>query len=259
MSETITVKINSGVETIVLNRPDSYNAFNREMALALQKAIDEGASNNTVRAILITGKGKAFSSGQDLKEATDPEGPGLNRILLEHFNPIIRKIRKTPKPVVVAVNGIAAGAGANLALVGDVVIASESASFVQAFSKIGLIPDSGGTLTLPRLVGFAKASAWMITAEKIGAQEALASGMIYKVFPDDKFYDKALEITESLAKKPTRAFAGIKEAINKSTFYGLDEQLEAERAFQVEMGETHDFKEGVSAFIEKRNPKFKGE
>ena len=259
MSETVIVKIKSGVETIVLNRPDSYNAFNREMSLALQKAIDQGASDSSVRAILITGKGKAFSSGQDLNEATNPKGPDLNTILLEHFNPIIRKIRKTPKPIVIAINGIAAGAGANLALVGDIVVASESTSFVQAFSKIGLIPDSGGTLTLPRLVGYAKASAWMITAEKIEAQEALACGMIYKIFSDDELFDKSLEIAESLAKQPTRAFAGIKEAINQSTFYGLDEQLEAERELQVKMGETHDFKEGVSAFLEKRSPKFKGE
>tara|TARA_B110000046_G_scaffold66232_1_gene74107 strand:+ start:16189 stop:16989 length:801 start_codon:yes stop_codon:yes gene_type:complete len=258
MSETLIINITSGVQQITLNRPNSYNSFNKEMALSLQKAIEQGSKDESVRSILITGKGKAFSSGQDLQEAIDPLGPGLDKILSEHFNPLVRQIRETPKPIIFAVNGIAAGAGANLALAGDIVVASEQASFIQAFSKIGLIPDSGGTYILPRLVGFAKASAWMMMGDKIDSQEALSSGLIYKVFPEGKLLQEAMSIAEHLANQPTAAFAGIKMALNKSILSGLDEQLEFERELQNKMGKTQDFNEGVAAFLEKRKPKFKG-
>ncbi|MFM1884250.1 MAG: hypothetical protein RL168_434 [Bacteroidota bacterium] len=250
--------IENGVLRIALNRPTSYNAFNREMALALQSLLDAAEANDQVRAILLTGEGKAFCSGQDLGEAIDPAGPGLDRILNEHYNPLVLKMRRVLKPIVVAVNGVAAGAGANLALAGDIVVASENATFIQAFSKIGLIPDTGGTLTLPRLVGPAKALAWMLLGDKVSAQEAERSGMIYKVFSPETFLEEAWKLAESLAQAPTQAFALTKQAVNASTFAGLEEQLELERALQNQAGATHDFKEGVAAFLEKRAPRFTG-
>jgi 2-(1,2-epoxy-1,2-dihydrophenyl)acetyl-CoA isomerase len=248
----------NGVMCLALNRPSTYNAFNREMALTLQELLDQGAEDEDVRAILLTGEGKAFCSGQDLSEAIDPEGPGLDRILSEHYNPLVRKMRTLPKPIVVAVNGVAAGAGANLALAGDVVVAAENASFIQAFSKIGLIPDTGGTLTLPRLVGPAKASAWMMLGDKISGTEAERAGMIYKAFPAEDLQVEALKLADQLAQMPTRAFALTKQALNASTYAGLDAQLELERQLQNEAGQTQDFKEGVSAFLEKRPPQFSG-
>lgn len=250
--------LNKGVMRIVLNRPETFNAFNREMALALQELLDSAAEDEDIRAVLLTGEGRAFCSGQDLTEAIDPEGPGLDRILSEHYNPIVRKMRALPKPIVVAVNGVAAGAGANLALAGDVVVASENANFIQAFSKIGLIPDTGGTLTLPRLVGPAKASAWMMLGDKVSAAEAERSGMIYKVFPADSLEAEAQKLAETLAESPTQAFALTKQALNASTYAGLDAQLELERRLQNEAGATQDFKEGVSAFLEKRPAVYTG-
>lgn len=243
---------------ITLNRPSAFNAFNREMALGLQDLLDQAAEDEEVRAILITGEGKAFCSGQDLYEAVDPEGPGLDRILSEHYNPLVLKMRTLSKPIVVAVNGVAAGAGANLALAGDVVVAAENACFIQAFSKIGLIPDTGGTLTLPRLVGPAKASAWMMLGDKISGTEAERSGMIYKAFPADELQAKAMKLAEQLAQMPTRACALTKQALNASTYAGLDEQLELERRLQNVAGATQDFREGVSAFLEKRPAVYTG-
>lgn len=250
--------LKNGVMRIALNRPETFNAFNRDMALSLQELLDSAAEDEDIRAVLLTGEGRAFCSGQDLTEAIDPEGPGLDRILAEHYNPIVRKMRALPKPIVVAVNGVAAGAGANLALAGDVVVASENANFIQAFSKIGLIPDTGGTLTLPRLVGPAKASAWMMLGDKVSAAEAERSGMIYKVFPADSLEAEAQKLAETLAESPTRAFALTKRALNASTYAGLDEQLELERRLQNEAGATQDFKEGVSAFLEKRPAVYTG-
>ncbi len=164
-----------------LNRPDKFNSFNREMALELQTELDRAATDKTIRAVLLTGEGKAFCAGQDLAEAIDPNGPGLKRIVDEHYNPIILKLRALNKPVIAALNGVAAGAGANLALACDIVLAAKSASFIQAFSKIGLIPDSGGTYTLPRMIGLQLASALMITGDKLSAEEAKQFGLVYKV------------------------------------------------------------------------------
>src|SRR6478672_7302222 len=179
---SIWFEIKNNIGFITLNRPDKYNAFNREMALLMQEKLDE-CQNPEVRCVLITGAGKAFSSGQDLEEVVDPNGPRITAILAEHYNPIIRQIRKLEKPVIAAVNGVAAGAGANIALCCDIVVASQSASFLQAFSKIGLIPDSGGTYILPRLIGWQKASALMMLGDKLPAADAERMGMIYKVFP----------------------------------------------------------------------------
>src|SRR5215216_6727094 len=199
---TILFDVKDNVATITLNRPEKYNALNREMALAIQDSLDE-CKASTVRAVYITGAGKAFCSGQDLEEVSDPGNEvDVTLILKEHFNPIIKKIRKLEKPVVAAVNGVAAGAGANIALCCDIVVAAKSASFIQAFSKIGLIPDSGGTYFLPRLIGWQKASALMMLGDKVPAEEAERMGMIYKVIPDESFSDESAKIAITLAQMP---------------------------------------------------------
>jgi 2-(1,2-epoxy-1,2-dihydrophenyl)acetyl-CoA isomerase len=255
----ILFEIKNSIAFITLNRPEKYNAFNREMALALQEKLDQCEKDISVRCVYITGAGKAFSAGQDLAEVIDPNGPGIGKILSEHYNPIINKIRDLSKPVLAAVNGVAAGAGANIALCCDVVIASENASFIQAFSKIGLIPDSGGTYFLPRLIGFGKASAVMMLGDKISAGEAERIGMIYKFFPVETFAAEAEKMAVILSQLPTRALAFTKEALNKSLQQNLVQQLQTEDAFQQKAAATNDFKEGVAAFIEKRKAKFKGD
>ena len=200
-----------GVGKITLNRAEKYHSFVREMALQLQDVLDICKEDENVRAILITAEGKAFCAGQDLGEATDPNGPELTQIVQEHYNPIIRKIRYIEKPVVAAVNGVAAGAGASIAICCDIVLATESASFIQAFSKIGLIPDSAGTFFLPRLVGMQKATALMMTAESVSAKDAEEMGMIYKVFPDDKCVEESWKLASKLAKMPTKGLGLTKQ------------------------------------------------
>jgi 2-(1,2-epoxy-1,2-dihydrophenyl)acetyl-CoA isomerase len=248
----------SGVMQITLNRPEVYNSFNRTMALQMQASLNEAAANESVRAVVITGSGKAFCAGQDLAEAIDPEGPGLERILAEHYNPIIQQIVALPKPVVALVNGVAAGAGANIALACDVVIAHEQASFIQAFSKIGLIPDSGGTYFLPRLIGAQKALALMMTGDKVSAKEAEALNMIYKAVEAETYETFTADFVSKLALMPTRALALTKKAVQESWNNTLSEQLNLELALQVEAGNTEDFKEGVQAFLDKRKPNFTG-
>jgi 2-(1,2-epoxy-1,2-dihydrophenyl)acetyl-CoA isomerase len=247
------------VAIISLNRPEKYNAFNREMALSLQEKLDDCRRDENIRAVYLTGIGRAFSAGQDLDEVVDPKGPKISNILIEHFNPIIKRIRKLEKPVVAAVNGVAAGAGANIALCCDVVVASKSASFIQAFSKIGLIPDSGGTYFLPRLIGFQKASALMMLGDKIGAEEAERLGMVYKVFADEVFANDSFQIAETLAALPTKGLAYTKQALNQSLYNNYEDQLHDEELLQEKAGMTHDYKEGVQAFLEKRKPIFRGQ
>ncbi|HKH59331.1 MAG TPA: enoyl-CoA hydratase-related protein [Flavitalea sp.] len=256
---SIIFEIRDQVGCITLNRPEKLNAFNRDMALLFQEKLDECKSNKSIRVVYITGSGKGFSAGQDLAEVVDPEGPGMKRILSEHYNPIVSRIRKLDKPVVCAVNGVAAGAGANIAFCCDIVVAAHSASFMQAFSKIGLIPDSGGTHTLPRLIGWQKASAIMMLGDKIPAQEAERIGMLYKVFPDDNFSEEAFKIAVQLAKMPTKALAYTKLALNLSVDNSFEEQLRDEDILQQKASQTYDYKEGVQSFIEKRVPDFKGE
>lgn len=257
--DSIIFEKNDGVARITLNRPDKYNSFNREMALAMQTCLDEAKEDEEVRAIYLIGKGKAFCAGQDLQEVTDPEGPALSKIITEHFNPIILRLREIEKPVVAAVNGVAAGAGANIALACDVVLATASASFIQAFSKIGLIPDSGGTYFLPRLIGWQKASAIMMLGDKIDAAEAEKMGMIYKAIPDGSFEEESWGLARKLAQMPTRGLGLTKRALNYSFSNELSRQLDIEDQLQSAAGQTRDYQEGVAAFLEKRKPNFTGE
>lgn len=254
----VLLEIRDNIGFITLNREDKMNAFNREMALALQLALDNCRDDTSVRAIYITGKGKAFSAGQDLAEVADPNATGFDKILTEQYNPIISRIRNIPLPVVAAVNGVAAGAGANIALCCDVIIAGRAASFIQAFTKIGLIPDSGGTYFLPRLIGWQRASALMMLGEKISAADAEQMGMIYKMFDDDKLVEQGTAIAKSLAQMPTQALALTKDALNHSVVHNLDEQLNYEDKLQSIAGRTSDFMEGMRAFIQKRKPLFTG-
>ena len=255
----IQFEIKEGVGKITLNRADKYHAFVREMALQLQDVLDKFNDEKSVRAILITATGKAFCAGQDLGEATDPNGPDLTQIVQEHYNPIIRKIRNIEKPIVAAVNGVAAGAGASIALACDIVVATESATFIQAFSKIGLIPDSGGTFFLPRLIGMQKAAALMMTAEPVSAKDAEKMGMIYKVFSDESFKQESWKLVSKLAGMPTKGLGLTKRLLNASYSNNLEEQLDMEDKCQTIAGNTTDFKEGIEAFFEKRTPNFKGE
>jgi len=259
MSDTIHLEIIDGVGKITLHRPKVFNSFNQEMSMAAQEALDQCANDKSVRAIYLTGNGKAFCAGQDLAEAIDPNGPDIKRIVDEHYNPLIKRLRTIEKPVVCAVNGVAAGAGANVALAADIVVAKKSAVFVQAFSSIGLIPDSGGTFILPRLIGWQKASAYMMLADKIDGVEAERVGMIYKYFKDEEFEDASWKIALKLARLPTKGLGLTKRLLNMSYHNDLDAQLNAEGEVQVMAAATHDFKEGVQAFLEKRKPEFRGE
>jgi 2-(1,2-epoxy-1,2-dihydrophenyl)acetyl-CoA isomerase len=256
---SILSKVENKIGYINLNRPDVFNSFNREMALLLQDTLKSFEKDNNVRAIVITGNGKAFCAGQDLKEVTTPEiNPGFRAILDEHYNPIIKLIRSIEKPIVAAVNGVAAGAGANIALACDIVLASENASFIQAFSKIGLIPDSAGTFFLPRLIGMQKATALMMLGDKVSAQDAEKMGMIYKYFPADVFENEVINCATTLANMPTLAIGLTKKLVNQSLTNNLEEQLKMESDLQIQASSSHDYNEGVSAFVEKRKPIFLG-
>lgn len=258
MSSILFEKI-GGVAKLTLNRPDVFNSFNREMALLLQDLLEQIGTDPSIRAVYLTGAGRAFSAGQDLNEVMDQPASGFINILEEHYNPIVRQMRALPRPIVVAVNGVAAGAGANLALLGDVVVASANAAFIQAFSKIGLIPDTGGTYFLPRLIGWQRASALMLLGDKVGAEEAAQLGLIYRVFPAADFERESWALAEKLAQMPTRGLAFTKQALQQSLHHTLEEQLAVEVQLQMAAAHTADYAEGVKAFLEKRTPEFKGE
>lgn len=252
-------EIKNAVAIITLNRPEKFNAFTREMALLLQQMLDDCAADKAVRAVYLTGSGKAFCAGQDLGELTGENAPGIEKILSEHLNPLVKRIRQLEKPVVCAVNGVAAGAGANIALCCDIVVACRSASFIQAFAKIGLIPDSGGTYILPRLVGWQKATALMMLGEKVAAAEAEKIGMIFRVLEDETFAAGSMAIASTLAAMPSKALALTKEALNASFSNTLEQQLQVEDKLQSASGQTRDYREGLQAFLEKRAPVFTGE
>lgn len=255
---TVLLQKEQGVAILTLNRPETYNSFNKDMAFALQAHLDDCAQDEAVRCIYITGAGKGFCSGQDLSEAMNPSAEDFERMVRDHYNAVIWRLRNIEKPIIAAVNGVAAGAGANLALACDIVLASTQASFIQAFSKIGLIPDSGGTFFLPRLVGMQRAAALMMTAEKVSAADAVQMGMIYKCMPAETFLADSMQMAVQLAQMPTKGLGLTKKLLNSSYNNDLDTQLHAEMTHQILAGGSADFKEGVAAFLEKRKPNFTG-
>lgn len=262
--ELIVHTFREGVATVTLNRPQVLNSFNRAMAAELRDALDAVAADPAVRAVLLTGSGRAFCAGQDLAEAA-PEGdpadgplPDLGDIVSDSYNPIVRRIRTLEKPVVCAVNGVAAGAGANLALACDLLVAAEEAFFVQSFSQVGLIPDTGGTFFLPRAVGLHRAMAMALLGQRVTATQARDWGMVHEVVPLTSLEETARELARRLASGATRGFGLTKRALNQSLHNDLETQLQLEAALQREAGTTRDYREGVAAFLEKRKPEFTG-
>ncbi len=256
----VLVERRAGYRVITLNRPHRLNAFTEAMHQALKRAVADAESDDTCRALLLTGAGRGFCAGQDLNERVSKDGTAmvLGQSLEIYYNPLVRKLRALPFPVVAAVNGIAAGAGANIALACDIVLAARSASFVQAFSKIGLVPDSGGTYFLPRLVGMARAMGLALLGERLSAEDAEHWGLIWKAVDDDALLIEAAELARALASGPTRGYGLLKKALYASPGNLLDAQLDLERDLQREAGFSEDYREGVRAFKEKREPRFTG-
>ncbi len=259
MEDVLLVERHDGWTTLTLNRPDRLNSFNIELHKLLAAAFNDIADDETCRAVILTGAGRGFCAGQDLSDRAGREGPfDLGATLDAWYNPLVRRIRSLRKPVICAVNGVAAGAGANLALACDIVIAARSAKFLQAFAKIGLVPDCGGTYFLPRLIGDARARALMMLAEPITAETAESWGLIWKVVDDAVLMEQAGAMAAHLATQPTAAFALIKDALNIGGTNDLSTQLDLERDLQRKAGLSPDFKEGVAAFMEKRPARFTG-
>ena len=258
MENSVISSFQNGVLTITLNRPDVFNSFDQDMGKSFQSVLDEAAGDPSVRCVVITGEGRAFCAGQDLKEVTSENSPGFRVIVEETYNRSIRRICDMEKPVVAAVNGVAAGAGANIALACDFVVAKSSVKFIQAFANIGLIPDSGGTYWLPRLVGMARAKALTMLGTPIGASEAQAMGLIHKAVDDEAFEDAVNALASKLANMPTRGLGLTKKALHAAMDHDMNAQLKLELDLQFEAAETNDYKEGVQAFLEKRKPQFTG-
>ena len=257
----VLASFDSGVLQVTLNRPEKLNALNPEMHKLLRQALERAAEESEVRAVLLTGAGRGFCAGQDLAERDVSPGAApidLSVSLGSYYNPLVRRLRALPKPVVCAVNGVAAGAGANLALACDIVIAARSAFFIESFSRLGLVPDAGGTWFLPRLVGSARALGLALLGEKLAAERAVEWGLIWKVVEDAVLLSQGMELAKQLANGPTRGYGLIKKAMHASSGNSLDAQLELERDLQREAGFSEDYREGVTAFKEKREPRFKG-
>lgn len=261
MPQTLAVTRDAGVLTLTLNRPDKLNSFNETMHVELREALDVAEGDAAIRALLLTGAGRGFCAGQDLGDrnvAADQE-LDLGATIEAYYNPLVRRLRALEKPVICAVNGVAAGAGANLALACDIVLAARSARFIQAFCRIGLVPDSGGTYFLPRLVGEARARALALTGEAVTAEQAAAWGLIWQVVDDDRLQAEAETLARRLAEGPTKGLGLIKRALNRSLEHTLDQQLDLERDLQRQAGATRDYREGVAAFLAKRPAVFRGE
>ena len=256
--EHIKFEVEFAVGKITLNRPDLLNSFNIPMGQEVQQALDICASDKSIRAVFLTGEGRGFCAGQDLQEVTNPN-INIEELIGKTYNPTVKRIRSIEKPVICAVNGVAAGAGANIAFCCDITFAAESAKFIQSFSNIGLVPDSGGTYTLPRLVGLQRATALAMLGDKITAKEAETLGLIWKAVPDDQLEADAYAVALKLASMPTKGLGLTKRAFNQGLFNDFEDQLELEEKLQAEAGRTYDYKEGVTAFLEKRKPLFKGE
>lgn len=263
MSEaSILLQIEDGVALITLNRPAQLNSFNETMHLALADAMAQVESDDSVRCVLITGAGRGFCAGQDLSDrnvSSGAEAPDLGASIERFYNPLVRRIVAMEKPVICAVNGVAAGAGANIALACDLVIAAESASFIQAFCRLGLVPDSGGTWFLPQKIGQARAMGLALLGDKLPAQKAKDWGLIWDVAADDALAEQAMTLAKHLATQPTKGLARVKKAIRQSASNDLDTQLDLERDLQREAGTSPDYREGVAAFMEKRKPEFTGQ
>ncbi len=259
--EHILFTIEQGVATLTLNRPEQLNSFNAQMHKEVREALKQVRQNPEVRCLLITGSGRGFCAGQDLGDRNVAPGaaaPDLGESIEKNYNPLIRALRDLPMPVICAVNGVAAGAGANIALACDITLAAKSASFIQAFCKIGLVPDSGGTWTLPRAVGMARAKALALLGDRLSAEQAEQWGMIWRCVDDAALQDEALKLARQLATQPTYGLALIKRALNASASNSFDEQLDLERDLQRLAGRSEDYREGVAAFMAKRTPEFKG-
>lgn len=256
--ETIIYALNKQVATISLNRPDVFNAFNTQLHTDLLKALKQAEKDPEVRVIVLTGVGKAFCSGQDLKEVLDNNQKDLSITLEKHYNPLIKCMRNMPKPIIAAVNGVAAGAGCSLALAADLIVAAESAKFIEVFVGIGLVLDSGSSFFLPRAVGATRAFEMATMGTRISAAQALEWGMVNKVVPDDELLNAVATYTDYYATAPTKAIGLMKQMLNQSFNSNLAQMLEMETYYQKIAGTTHDYEEGVAAFIAKRKPTFTG-